>query len=269
MYDLNYVKNLSYPDFVGFINQWNVLPGAYTTLSKWIAFSGINQTSKIMQFACTTGFQSREIALLTGCSGKAFDLSQEAVDMAIYNKEKFAPKIDIEYFQADGMTLSPDTKYSHVIIGAGFQFFPNPSEAIKKTFEFIDDNGFLLASPFYVNKEIPQDIVNEFREVFGIYPTTKGYKEVMKMFSGLEIIYEDRNTIIQETEEELEHYCSGTIKRACALRGIVDEDVKKYMYDRLYKVKKMSNKLRPYQGYSVLVLRYRKEIYPDRLIELF
>ena len=41
MVDLDYLKGLSYPDFVGFINQWNVLPGAYTTLSKWIAFSRI------------------------------------------------------------------------------------------------------------------------------------------------------------------------------------------------------------------------------------
>ncbi len=269
MYDLEYVKNLSYPDFVGFVNQWNVLPGAYTTLSKWISFSHINSTSKIMQFACTTGFQSREIALLTGCSGCGFDLSEEAVKMAIYNKEQFAPDIKIDYFQADGFKLNVNEKYTHVIIGAGFQFFSDPIKAIKKTLDFIDDNGYLLASPFYISEKIPDNLISEFYDVFGIYPTTKGYKDVMKMFSGLEIIYEDRNIIIPETEEELKHYCNSIINRACKLRNITDKNVIDYMYNRLYKIKEMSNKLRPFQGYSVLVLRYRKDLYPDRLIELF
>jgi hypothetical protein len=41
------------------------------------------------------------------------------------------------------------------------------------------------------------------------------------------------------------------------------------MYDRLYEIKKMSNDLRPYQMYSVLVLRYRKAVYPNRFVELF
>lgn len=269
MYDLDYIKNLSYPDFVGFINQWNVLPGAYTTLSKWIAFSHIDKNSKLLQFACTTGFQSREIAVLTGCKGKAFDLSQQAVDMANYNKETYAPDIDIEYFQADGMILKPTEKYSHVIIGAGFQFFLDPAEAIKKTLDFINDGGFLLASPFYIEGKIPDNIVEEFKTIFGIYPTTKDYKTVMQMFNGLEIIYEDRNILIPETEDELHHYCNGTIERACALRNITDEEIKKFMYNRLYDVKSMSNKLRIYQRYSTLVLRYRNKIYPDRLVELF
>ena len=68
----DFIENLCYPDFVGFINQWNVLPGAHVTLSEWIVHSGINRDSRLLQFACTTGFQSREIAQRTGCVAKAF-----------------------------------------------------------------------------------------------------------------------------------------------------------------------------------------------------
>ena len=267
--DVQTINSMSYPDFVGYINQWNVLPGAHVTLSKWATFSRMDKKSKIFQFACTTGFQSRELAVLTGCSGKAFDLSQEAVDMAIYNLKHYAPKAKIKYFQADGTKLKLKEKFSHVIIGAGFQFFKDPKEAIQKTTEYIQDGGYLLASPFYIKKPIPESLVKEFRGVFGINPTTAGYKDIMSMFENLEIIYEDKNDLVEETEEELQYYCKCTIDRACKIRKIKDETVRKAMFDRLYKIKEMSNKLRPYQSYSVLVLRYRKSVYPNRFVELF
>ncbi len=263
------INKMSYPDFVGYINQWNVLPGAHVTLSKWAIFSRMDEKSKILQFACTTGFQARELSILTGCTGKAFDLSQQAVDMAIYNQKRYAPNSQITYFQADGTKLDLKEKFSHVIIGAGFQFFNDPKEAIRKTVEYIQDGGYLLASPFYIKKNIPQSLINEFKTVFGITPTVAGYKDIMSMFRDLEILYEDKNDLVEETEEELQHYCKCTIERACEIRQISDPLVKKSMFDRLYRIKEMSNKLRPYQSYSVLVLRYRKSVYPNRFVELF
>lgn len=269
MVDIKYLEKLSYPDFVGFINQWNVLPGAYTTISKWIVFSKITEKSHILQFACTTGFQSREISMLTGCTGDAFDLSEQAIKMARYNQDMFASNSKINYFQADGLKLKAEPKYTHVLIGAGFQFFRNPAMAINRTLEFLKDDGFLLTSPFYIEGKIPDYLIQEFKSIFGIAPTIYDYKTVMRYFKGLEIIYEDRNILIPETEEELEHYCTSITDRACDIHNITDASIRQYIYDRLYKIKDMSNKLRPYQRYSVLVLRKRKGIYPDRLVELF
>ena len=42
------INKMSYPDFVGYINQWNVLPGAHVTLSKWAVFSRMDEKSKIL-----------------------------------------------------------------------------------------------------------------------------------------------------------------------------------------------------------------------------
>ena len=267
--NIKQINDMSYPDFVGYINQWNVLPGAYVTLSKWATFSRMNEKSRILQFACTTGFQSRELAILTGCSGKAFDLSEQAVEMAVYNRDHYAPNAKIDYFVADGTKLSLDEKFSHVVIGAGYQFFKNPHKAISKTVEFIEDGGYLLASPFYIKESIPNDLIEEFKSVFGIKPTTAGYKDIMSMFHNLEIIYEDRNDLYPETEEELQYYCKCTTDRACEIRNLNDAAVRQAIYDRLYQIKKMSNKLRPYQCYCTLVLRYRKSVYPNRFVELF
>lgn len=264
------IREMSYTDFVGFVNQWNVLPGAYTTLSKWGIFSRIDQKSKILELACTSGFSLREISNMFGSSGLGVDISEKSVDSANFNKMTYSENLNIEYVVADGEDLTITEKYSHVIVGAALKFFPNPEKTVDKIAkEYLVDGGYLLASPFYVIKEIPQYLIDEAREVFGITITTTNYKDTMCLYKDFEVIYEDREAIIEETEEELAHYCDSTIKRICVVKNIKDKLIEDAMYSRLLKIKQMSNKLRHYQNYSTLVLRYRKNIYPNRYTELF
>lgn len=263
------IKNMSYTDFVGFINQWNVLPGAFNTLSKWKVFSNLNKNSKILEIACTTGFSSRELAIMSDCTGKAFDISEKSIKAAINNKKIYAPNIRIDYLVEDGYKFKTNEKFTHIIIGASLKFFPNPEEMLKICLDHLENGGFILASPFYIKSPIPESLISEFKKVFGIRPTTEPYKDIIKLYRGLEIVYEERNDLVEETEDELEHYCHSTIERVCKEKNIDNEKLYYAMYERLMEIKKMSNKLRPYQKYSVLVLRYRKDIYPSRYVELF
>lgn len=134
---------------------------------------------------------------------------------------------------------------------------------------FLQDDGYILSSEFYVNSKIPLTLIRKAEKIFGITPTTVGYKEVMGIYEGLDVLYEDRNELIPETEIELQHYCESTISRACNMQGISDLSTRDMMFQRLYEIKLMSNLLRPYQNYNVLVLRYRKSTYPNRYVELF
>lgn len=264
-----YINQISYTDFVGLINQWNVLPGSYTTLSKWQVFSEMKADSKLLEIACTTGFSSRELALRTGCSGEGIDISEKSVAMANYNHDVYAPNINFSYRVADGYGYQSSEKFSHIVVGAALGFFPDPIKMLKHCVSLLVDGGYVLASPFYVTETIPQELIKRAEGVFGITPTTVSYKEIMKHYSELEVVYEDRNDLVQETEEELAHYCSSTIGRAVKMLNVSNLDVKQAMYNRLYSIKKMSNDLRPYQRYSVLVLRYRSDVYPNRYVELF
>jgi Protein-L-isoaspartate carboxylmethyltransferase len=269
-FNIRDIDTMPYTDFVGFINQWNVLPGAYVTLSKWSKFSDLNQNSRIIEIACTSGFSSRELSVMTKCSGVGIDISGPSIEMAKYNQKTYNPEIKMEYILADGYNYEPKEKFSHAVIGAALKFFPNPKLMIDKiVLSYLADGGYLLASPFYVIENIPKALVDKARKVFGIEITTENYKNVMKNYEGFEILFEDKCDITQETEEELKHYCESTVDRACELRGVDDMNVKQTMYDRLMEIKKMSNELRPYQMYSVLVLRYRSAIYPRRYTELF
>ena len=229
----------------------------------------MNKNSRLLEVACTTGFSSRELATLTGCSGEGFDLSKKSIEMADYNKKRYAPRINFSYKVADGYHYKPQGKFTHIAVGASLKFFPDPKKMISKCINMLEDGGYILASPFYVVRPIPKNLIKRAQKVFGITPTNVSYKEIMQSYNKFEIIYEDRNELMPETEDELKYYCKSTIERACEIQNIKDERIYQAMFDRLFEVKAMSNDLRLYQRYSVLVLRFRKSVYPNRFVELF
>src|SRR3990167_2372137 len=142
-----FIKQLSYIDFVGFVNQWNVLPGAHSTLSKWVVYSKIDKNSHLLEVACTTGFSSRELALFSDCSGEGFDLSERSIKMAIYNKKQYAPNINFSYSVADGYRYKFDKLFTHIIVGASLGFFPDPAKMLDRCISMLEDGGYILASP--------------------------------------------------------------------------------------------------------------------------
>jgi len=262
------IEDYSYTDFVGFINQWNTPPGSYTTISKWIQFGEITDSSHVLELACTTGLSSREISKRTQCRAFGFDISEKSVQAARSNREKYAPSRNLTYKVGDGYNITFDQSFSHIVVGAALGFFPEPNKMLQRTFRWLKDEGKILASPFYIREPIPNSVQKEFKEVFDITPTTESYHDIMKRYRGLEILYQDRNIPVKESREEINHYSKSITKRVIDEKNLSTE-IGNVIYNRLKEIKEMSNKLREYQGYTVLVLRKRDAIYPHRYVEKF
>ncbi|MDD4381775.1 MAG: class I SAM-dependent methyltransferase [Candidatus Dojkabacteria bacterium] len=264
------IKELSYTSFLGLINQWNVPPGAYETINKWVTFSNMDKNSHLLEIATTTGFSLREASILSGCSGVGIDISEDSIKTAKLNKERYQSNSKIEYIVHDAYKYVPKKPFSHVIIGAALRFFDEPEKVIEKCVkDFWESEGYLLSCEFYIVEDIPQPLVEKAYEVFGIHITQVPYKDVMSVYEGLELIYEDRKKPIPETEKELQYYCKCTIDRFVREKGIKDEGIYRALFDRLYLIKKTSNDLREFQNYNILVHRYRKDLFPNRYVELF
>ncbi|MBU1088534.1 class I SAM-dependent methyltransferase, partial [Patescibacteria group bacterium] len=165
------IERLCYTDFVGYINQWNVLPGSYSTLSKWKVFSNLHSNSYLLEVACTTGFSSRELAVLSGCSGIGIDISKSSIKAAKDNIMRYASKAKIKYLFQDAHIYKPKEKFSHIVVGASLKFFSNPQKMFNLCVSWLDDGGYLLASPFFVTKKIPDSLVKDFKKIFNITPT--------------------------------------------------------------------------------------------------
>lgn len=264
-----YIKSLSYTDFIGLINQWNVPPGAYSTINKWAKFGNVDKNSLVLEIGCSTGFSIRELALLTSCRGIGIDISKQSIKTAILNKQLYFPEIEVEYSTLDAYKFKPTTKFTHIIFGASLRFFPDPQKMLDCAIDWLTDPGYILSCEFYIVTPIPKNLIEQAKKVFNIEVTQVGYKDVMKIYKNLELIYEERNAIFRETEEELQFYCHSTTKRACDLLKIKDQKIYNAIFERLYEIKSMSNLLRDYQNYNVLVHRYRKKFYKSRFVELF
>lgn len=267
-----YINELSYPDFVGFINQWNTPPGAFSTVSKWATFSKIDDKSLVLDVACSTGFSSREIAVLTGCTCIGRDLSGLSVQMANYNKKKYALNTRVTYETGDGYKIESKRKFSHIVIGGNLRFFSDPKKMLAKCVALLPDAGYLLASPYYSLKKQPKSGVKRASRTLGI-PSSAfknfSYKNVMSQFGNLEIIFEDKQTLIPETKREIEYYTHSIVEKACEMHKLTDPNLYEALYRRLLKIREAINETRHYQAYVVLVLRYRKSVYPKRFWALY
>ncbi len=265
-----YIKNLSYTDFLGLVNQWNVPPGAYETVNKWVKFSNMNQNSQVLEIACSTGFSLRECAGLTKCSGIGIDISAKSVEIANKNKMKYSPNLNITYLNEDGYKFATKEKFSHIVVGAALRFFDNPKKMIERcASDLWREQGYLLSCEFYTPNPVPENLIQEAYKVFNIRITSAPYKKVMSVYEGLELLYEDRKVPELETDKELDYYCRSTINRAVEDLGLKESNIYETLYKRLYEIKMMSNKLREYQKYNILVHRFRSELYPNRYVELF
>lgn len=266
------IQKLSYPDFIGFINQWNTPPGAYTTISKLATFSAMNSRSRILEVACSTGFSSREFAALTSCNGIGFDRSAKSISMANLNKTKYLPKAQISYAVADGYKFKNPKLFSHIMVGGGLKFFPDPASMLERCIGMLRDGGYILATPYYQVRPIPKGLVQRTHKGLGI-PLAAfanfSYKQVMALFNKLEVVYEDRNGLLPETKEEIQYYCTSVIDRAYSMHQMDDHRLYQAMFRRLFDIRALINASRPYQEYAVLVLRYRKSVYPRRYVPLF
>lgn len=264
-----YIDNLSYTDFVALINQTNVPPGSFNTLTRWRVNSDLSEKSNVFEIATTTGFSLLNTANVTGCTGTGVDICSASINKAIDNSKKMRLADKVKFFCHDATTFKSNEKFSHIILGASLGFFKDPQLALQNLTTLVEDNAYILASPFYVTKKMPAELVAKAQKILGIIPTTQNYKDIMKLYKEFEFYYEDRLSSFKETPDELKHYCQSTIERALQELGCTDNKVYDLLYKRLYDIRDVCNEIREYQNYSVLVLKYSRQNFSKRYVEFF
>lgn len=265
------IKKLNYTDFLSLVDQWNVPPGSISTINEWTVFGHVNKESRVLEIACSTGFSGRELSKFTGCSVYGIDICESSIQKARAAAQHYAPECDLHYEQIDLYEFVTDRKFTHIIIGAAIQFFKDKERLVDILSTLLEDGGIILASPYYLKgKTLPNDLIQEAEKVIEITPTNFGYNVAMDYYKNFEIIYQSRKDIIIETKYQMEKYTYDTIRRSCELSNIsYNQEIFSYLYQRLYEIKNVCNKIHSYHSYSVLVLRFTQQIYPNRFVEMF
>lgn len=260
---------MPYTDFVALVHQWNVPPGSLSTVNEWSVFGHVDSSSTVLEVACTTGFSSRELARLTGCTACGIDISASSIETARLHAEYYGRGLKLHYHCCDASIYRPERPVTHVILGASLGFFEDPQGMLRRVRTFFDETGFLLASPYFSSGTMPESVRRDCRRVIGIEPTVTPYEQVRDFYQEYETVYESRKSIVLETEQQMKTYAADTAARACQLHQIDSGSLYQAMYNRLYEIKAVSNEIHRYQGYSVLVLRYLNSVFPHRFVEYF
>lgn len=263
------IKEMSYTQFVAFVNQWNVPPGSLSTVNEWSIFGHVKKESRILEVACTTGFSGRELARITGCSVTGVDICAASIDAAKQDSSIYGEDLNLQYIHTDACNYNSPHNFSHIVLGASLGFFDNPTQMLGRLKNFFGDLGYVLASPYYGTGNIPQDLISECQRVIGITPTSTHYDSIRSIYQNFEVAYESRKTIVLETPDQMRKYTEDTVQNCCRIKNITSDAVYQVLFDRLYEIKHISNELHKYQAYSVLVLRYLRKVYPNRFTELF
>ena len=266
-----FIENLSYPDFVGFINQWNSPPGAYSTLNKLAIFANLNERSNLLEVGCSTGFSSRELATLTKCRATGFDRSEQSIDKAIKLKNEYAPTLDITYQVSNGEQFEAQEKFSHIMVGGNLAFFPNPESMLSKCVSYLQNPGYLLATPYYNTRQMPEELIKKMHTDLNI--PLESFKslskdEILNFYSNFEFLYKEENKLIIENDYQIKKYCESVVSNFTS-NTTYDNLTNELIFERLFNIRKLINETRKYQEYFILVLRYRKEVYPDQLVPLY
>lgn len=143
---------------------------------------------------------------------------------------------------------------------------------LENCLNLIQDGGHLLCTPYYEIKKAPTSLNQRLHKTINLPSSAFGgfsYKEVMELYNKFEIIYEEKNSLTLETEREIEYYCHSVVHRACSIHGCAEKDIYEALYNRLFEIRRVINESRKYQKYLVLVLRYRRSVYPKRFVALF
>lgn len=252
----SYVHSLTYPDFVAFLDQENTPPGGVHTISAWIKWAGISLSSNVYDFACSTGFSSRVIALKTGCVGFGIDLSERAVMVARRKACENGLGERLSFEVGDLVEINkPDGFFSHVLAGCNFAFVQQRELALKETHRLLRENGLLCVAGFFYHDQPPSLLIDAVESVIGFRPEvfwTDGY---WKSFFSQAFILE--RSAIHDLPVIEEKVLQRQVRESIDQSSQIQEtpNMAAVSYERLLIIRRVLNEHRRYQRYSVQIWR--------------
>lgn len=165
------IWQMSYPDFVAFIDQENSPPGGSQTLDWWLENAGMRAESRLLDLACNTGYSSRGLARRTGCRASGIDISETAIASARAGASaaRFEGKLD--YRVGDVCRLPwADAEFSHVVAGCCFGFFAERELALTETARVLEPGGLLCVSTLPYVQTPPASLLDDLQLCLGFRP---------------------------------------------------------------------------------------------------
>ena len=129
----------------------------------------MSKESKVLEIACSTGFNLRHCILKTKAIGIGIDISKTAIDCAQEITEKSGIDDRIQFKVGNAECLKVDSKsFTHVISGMSFAFIEKKDKALKEVARLLLPGGYLLTATPYYKKKPSTELLHQIEKVFNI-----------------------------------------------------------------------------------------------------
>jgi len=252
------VAKLSYPALVGLLHQENTPPGASKTLASWIASTGIDSHSMVLDLACSTGYSSRNVSAITRCSGLGIDVEPAAIASA----KRLAARdgLDtLEFRVADACNLPAGAgTFTHVLAGCTFAFFRDQQGALREVRRVLKDQGTLCVANFSYSTPPPAEVLDLMERHVGFRPSAQWTESWWKRFfesEGFALVSENVEQLSPRDERVVQAEVHQLVHGGSHAFSDGDDELKEAVFQKLLAMRFASNLQRRYQALSVQAWR--------------
>lgn len=252
------IDTMSYPDFVGLIDQQNTPPGSRATLEYWIATTHVDQNSRLFDLACSTGYSSRYAARVAGAQAFGVDLSASAVASARSQAVRDGIEHLVEYAVGDACRVDkPDSSFTHVAGGCNFAFIGDRHAALSETHRLLRPAGMLCTANFFYRKTPPEEMLDSVSRAIGFRPDSgwvysywNGFFSRCFELAEEKIYFPQPENATELKERIFSYFLTGNHRFNSA-----NEEIKLALAERLFRTREILSTHRLYQGIAIQAWR--------------
>ncbi len=228
------IQTMSYPDFIGAMGLENTTLGGGFSVDYWISKSKMHKYSKVLEIACSTGFNLRKCTGKVQACGVGIDKSKLSVQCAIKKsmEEKTDRRIQFQVGDVEKLPF-PLNYFNHVIAGMGFAFIDQKYKVLEEVCRVLKPQGYLLTVTSVYKTKPEKAFLKKIKNTFDLkLPDGWGYREWHRFFSTFFILKDEMSLVFPAKgysfkkevfdyalhgDHNLQH-SSLEVKQACAKR---------------------------------------------------
>lgn len=256
---------VNYTDFIAFIKETNRCPGGKSTIRKVLINTLTGSENRVLDVGSNTGFNTFEIARLSGARVSGIDVSKACVEESLAQLEKEADFIQARTNFLTGTAYDipfDDQEFSLVFTGGATSFMLDKHKAMQEYLRVTKDWGFICMTPLVYVKDPPSDVLESVGAAIGVEikkMTSKDWVDmVLDTSPNLELFYTEESIFIDDYRERVDSYIDYFIDKP-HIRSL-DTSAKEAIRKKWLGYLEVFMRNHDYLGFVILIFRKRRDV---------
>lgn len=260
-----YIKSLSYTDFISFIKEVNRCPGGKKSIREIAQNTFVGENSRILDVGSNTGFTSLEFAHITKSKVFGIDISKNCVDEAsnILNKDTQDIKNRVVFKVGSAYNIPFEDEYFDLVMcGGATSFMGNKTKAVNEYYRVLKPWGFLATVQLFYIAKPPKKVLVEVSEIIDAkikYLDKNDWLNIFNTRNKYELYYFKEYRLEDRCRKDVEQYVSMFLQKPHI--ASLSQEVKKEIYNKWLNYITVFTKNNKYLSYFIAL--FRKNFYPE------